>query len=95
MTTTNAPRFSLGRLVATPAALQALELAGVTALSLVRRHAAGDWVECDAEDRQANEDAVKHGDRIFSVYGLPTGEKVWVITEADRSSTCVLLPEDY
>lgn len=95
MTTANASRFRIGQCVATPAALQALERAGVTPLSLVRRHSAGDWGQCDAEDRQANEDAVTHGDRVFSVYGLPTGEKVWVITEADRSSTCVLLPEDY
>jgi hypothetical protein len=95
MTTTNAKRFELGRLVATPAALQALERAGVTPLSLVRRHAAGDWGECDAHDRQANEDAVLNGDRIFSVYLLPTREKVWVITEHDGTSTCVLTPACY
>lgn len=95
MVTTNAKLFDLGRLVATPAALQALERAGVTPLSLVRRHATGDWGDCDAHDRQANEDAVKHGDRVFSVYRLGTGEKVWVITESDRSSTCVLTPDCY
>ncbi len=95
MIATNAKRFDLGQMVATPAALQALERAGVTPLSLVRRHATGDWGECDAHDRQANEDAVLNGDRIFSVYVLATGEKVWVITEHDRSSTCVLTPSCY
>lgn len=95
MTTANASRFRIGQCVATPAALEALERAGVTPLSLIRRHAAGDWGECDAHDRRANEDAVTHGDRIFSVYLLPTGEKLWVITESDRSSTCVLTPDCY
>lgn len=95
MTTTNAKRFDLGRLVATPAALQALERAGVTPLSLIRRHAAGDWGDCDAHDRQANEDALRNRDRIFSVYELPTGERVWLITEHDYLSTCVLTPSCY
>jgi len=82
-------------MVATPAALAALEEASVTALSLVRRHATGDWGICDAADRQANEDAVTHGDRVFSVYKLSNGQNLWIITESDRSSTCVLTPDDY
>jgi len=51
--------------------------------------------DCCEEDRQANEDALKNGDRLFSVYKTAKGVKIWVITEADRSSTCVLLPEEY
>ena len=55
----------------------------------------GDFGEVDAEDRQANVDAIQHGERILSAYTLRTGERLWVITEADRSSSCVLRPEDY
>ncbi len=75
--------------------LQALERAGVTALSLFRRHAAGDWGECDAHVRQANEGVATHGDRVLSVYRLPNGEKDWVVTQHDRSSTCVLKTDEY
>ncbi len=95
MIATPIPRFRLGHVVATPAAIEALERAGVSALSLVSRHAACDWGECDSHDRQVNEDALSNGDRIFSVYVLPTGDRLWVITEADRSSTCLLQPNDY
>ncbi len=86
-------RFPLGQVVATPAAL---ELPGpLGAYGLLRRHAAGDWGDLlDAHDRRANERALKTGERIFSAYETPAG-RVWVITEADRSSTCVLLPEEY
>ncbi len=89
------PRFALGQVVATPGALEALERAGQTAWELVARHVQGDFGEVDAEDRQANEDAIQHGERILSSYTLRTGEKIWVITEADRSSSVVLRPEDY
>jgi len=89
------PRFHLGQLVATPGAIRALDQAGITAWSLVSRHLSGDWGDCDKQDRQANEDALIYGDRVFSAYALPTGEKLWVVTEADRRSTCVLTPEEY
>lgn len=95
MIKTKTSRFSLGQIVATPAALEALAEANVTAMSLVRRHSVGDWGDCDPDDRQANEDAILNGDRIFSVYRLQNGEKIWVITEHDRSSTCVLTPSCY
>ncbi len=49
----------------------------------------------DAHDRKANDAALKYGTRLLSSYALPSGVKVWIITEADRSSTCVLLPEEY
>ena len=90
-------RFAPGRVVATPGALDLIGHAG--ACALLRRHAAGDWGDLDAHDRRENERALETGARIFSAYetpgkGLRPG-RVWVITEADRSSTCVLLPEEY
>lgn len=89
-------KFPTGKLVSTPAAVETLARAGVSPLDLVRRHQSGDWGELDDEDKQANDEALLDGGRIFSSYVLPTtNEKVWVITEADRSSTCCLLPSDY
>jgi hypothetical protein len=88
-------RFELGRLVATPGALAALEEAGESAATYLARHATGDYGDLTYGDIRANESAVKHGDRILSAYHLKTGVKIYVITEADRSSTCVLLPSDY
>ena len=90
-----APKFRLGKLVSTPGALAALTEAGQSPLVFVSQHVAGNWGECDEHDRQANDDALKTGDRLFSVYRTTKGEKIWIITEADRSSTCVLLPEEY
>lgn len=87
--------FALGRLLATPAALECLTAAGRTPLEFVRRHVAGDWSEMSAEDVAANSRAVADGSRVFSGYDLPGGARVWVITDADRSQTTVLLPEDY
>ena len=89
------PKFHLGTLVSTPGALAALTEAGQTPMHFISRHIVGDWGDCCEEDRQANEDALKNGDRLFSVYRTTKGVKIWVITEADRSSTCVLLPEEY
>ena len=86
--------FELGQVVITRAALTFCEVNDVDAVALVRRHAGGDWGDLDHEDVNANVAAVRHDLRVFSSYKLPAG-KVWVITEADRSSTCVLLPEDY
>ena len=89
------PKFRLGKLVATPGALDALTEAGQSPMEFVSRHLQGDWGECCDEDRQSNEDALQNGDRLFSVYHTAKGIKIWVITEADRSSTCVLLPSEY
>jgi hypothetical protein len=61
----------------------------------LRRHASGDWGEVDDHDWKANELALKDDSRLFSAYRTAGGTKFWIITEADRSSTCVLLPEDY
>ena len=92
---TASPRFPLGQLLSTPGAIAALQAAGLTPLSLLVRHAAGDWGDLDAEDKQLNELALQDGGRIFSSYCFAGSTKVWIITEADRSATTVLLPEEY
>lgn len=89
------PLFRLGRLVSTPGALAALETAQADALALLARHVTGDWSEMDETDQQANWLAVEEGSRVFSAYRLRTGVKLWVITEADRSATVLLLPDEY
>ena len=88
------PLFGLGRTVATPGALVVLVGLGVSAVSLLSRHQRGDWGELDEEDKQTNNLAVKRGSRILSSYLFDT-VKLWVITEADRSVTTILLPEEY
>jgi hypothetical protein len=87
--------FQLGQLVATPAALKAIEEAGDSLVGYVNRHATGDWGELDQHDQKENDLALKHELRILSAYHLSSGVKIWLITEADRSSTCVLLPSEY
>jgi len=87
-------RFTLGRTVATPGALAALEQAGVSPATLLARHHGGDWGDLCPEDAAANDQALEEGSRLFSSYKVGDG-KVWVITEADRSATTVLLPQDY
>jgi hypothetical protein len=84
---------SLGQTVATPAALDVLTRPDIVAA--LRRHSAGDWGEVDADDRAANDAALQTGERLLSVYRSANGTTFWVITEADRSVTTVLLPEDY
>ena len=94
----HAPRsvcFPLGRLLATPRALDLLDSRGIDAVELLDRHQRGDWGELSAEDVAANEFAIANGLRILSAYRIGEKERVWIITEADRSSTTVLLPEDY
>jgi hypothetical protein len=86
--------FKLGLVVATPGALKLCEANNINALALIGRHVGGDWGELDDHDVAANVHAVQHDLRIFSSYAVGNA-KVWVITEADRSSTCLLLPEDY
>ena len=87
--------FALGQLVATPGALAAMEKSGQGCTEFLEHHVSGDWGELCGEDRQANEEALEQGLRILSSYRLDDGEKLWVITEADRSSTCCLLPGEY
>ena len=92
--------FSLGKLVATPAAIEAIEAAKASLPKLLERHCANDWGDVDREDAAANDAAIEDGSRILSAYVLETGVKIWIITEATnsqgmRESTCVLLPNDY
>ncbi len=89
-----AATFNLGAVVATPGAIEVLEKQGVDPVDLLRRHASGDWGDLVASDRKANDRALKTGERLLSSYPVGDG-KVWVITEADRSSTCLLLPSEY
>jgi len=89
------PIFSLGQVVATPGAIDALVEANCGAMEFLSRHIRGDWGDLCEEDRQANQYAVGHGLRILSAYHLPTGTKFWVITEHDRSVTTLLLPFEY
>jgi len=88
-------RFHPGKVVATPGALAALEASGESLLGYVARHVSGDWGEVDASDARENELSLEHGWRLLSAYSLKSGIKIWVITEVDRSSTCVLLPQEY
>ena len=89
------PLFLLGRVVATPGALQALEESNESASAFLALHLSGDWGDVPPEDRNENELALREGFRLLSSYKTKKGVKLWVITEADRSSTCVLRPEEY
>ena len=86
----------LGETYATPGAQSALEENGQNASEFIKRHSRGDFGEalCE-EDREANFEAIQNGSRLFSAYYLRDGQKLWIITEWDRSSTTVLLPEEY
>jgi hypothetical protein len=93
-------KFPLGRLAATPSALEAMEASGQTPEFFIARHASGDYGEVNDEDRQLNDEALIHGDRILSAYRTLKGVKLHVITEAaddngHRAATTILLPEEY
>lgn len=88
-------RLVLGVVVATPRALEVLGSLEISPTELLERHASGDWGDIPPEDALENEYGLKHGFRVLSSYPLPSGERVWIITEADRSSTCILLPSEY
>ncbi len=92
-----APLFDLGRVVATPGALELLAATETNHAELLERHVSGDWGEVPPEDARENARSLKYGWRVMSSYpvGEDVGRKVWILTEADRSSTCILLPEDY
>ncbi len=94
------PLFKPGQIVATPACLEELERAGQNIWEFLARHFSGDWGDLDAEDKAANDEAVKDGSRILSAYILKTGVKIWLITEAEddngnREATTGLLPDEY
>ena len=87
------PKFHLGQTVATPNALDQLTQDDV--LCGLQRHQSGDWGDVCEDDKKENDLALENGIRLFSVYRTPTHKKFWIITEADRSITTVLMPEDY
>ena len=88
-------RFSPGRVIATPAALALLGDCGKVPSEYLGRHLSGDWGDLDPHDRRENEWALKTGARLFSSYAVCPQNKLWIITEANRSSTTILLPRDY
>ncbi len=90
------PLFPLGMTVITRTAFECLMHAGQDPVEFLSRHAAGDWGEIEEEDKEQNDLSVQMGLRtLYSIYTLETGEKVWIITEADRSTTTILLPFEY
>ena len=88
-------KFPLGQVVATPGALDALDEIGIVPFILLHRHIQGDWGDLDIEDKEANNFAITHGNRVLSAYNITDTVKIWIITEADRSSTTLLLPSEY
>lgn len=89
------PLFDFGQVVGTPGALQAMDEAEQNPFGLLLRHVTGDWGDLPDEDIEENRLSVEKGYRVFSSYELETGNKVWVITEWDRSVTTFLLPSEY
>lgn len=87
--------FELGQVVVTPAAIELLEDTNTDYILLLARHQCGDWGNLGLADRMANDRATKVGERVFSSYRITDTQKIWIITESDRSSTCILTPQDY
>lgn len=88
-------RFTPGQVVATPGALAALAASGESLLNYLKRHLSGDWGDISDPDVYENEHALAYDLRLLSSYKLNLGQRIWIMTEADRLSTCVLLPEEY
>lgn len=90
------PLFKLGQIVATPAAIDLLRSMALNPLLYLGRHAFGDWGQIDDDDREANRAALKNGSRLLSSYTLnKVNDRLWIITEADRRATTLLLPQEY
>ena len=92
--------FKPGRIMATPDCLHELERAGQNLWEFMARHIAGDWGVVDADDAEANNQSLKDGSRLLSAYLLKTGEKIWIITEAEdenghRIASTGILPSEY
>ena len=87
--------FLLGQVVATPGALEAMDQYAINALDLIQRHQFGDWGNVPPEDAEENMRSVENGWRILSSYPISDDQTIWIITEADRSVTTLLLPEEY
>jgi hypothetical protein len=88
-------KFPVGQIVATPGAVAALQESGEEATPYLRRHNGGDWGELDVHDLRENQLSLQRGFRLLSAYTLRSGTKIWIITEADRSSTTILIPDEY
>ncbi len=88
-------KFPIGQIVATPGAIEALEQSGESPAIFLDRHIICDWGDIENEDQQANDESLINGSRLLSAYHLNDGTKIWIITEADRASTCILLPSEY
>ena len=89
------PLLPLGQVLATPGALVLLRSLQLTPLRFVLRHMGGDWGDICEKDRHTNAEAQVHGARVISVYMVGPTQRLWIVTEADRSSTTLLLPEEY
>lgn len=89
------PLFPLGQVVATPNAIDALRTNNQSVFTFINRHQSGDWSEMSEDDQHANRDSVAGDTRILSSFAMLGGDRIWVLTEADRSATTVLLPEEY
>ena len=94
-TTASVARFPLGQTLITPGAQEAIRDAGQMPLEFLLKHQSGDWGEVCEEDRRENELSLREGFRLLSAYLTREGEKLWVITEWDRSATTILLPSEY
>ena len=94
-TQTSVTRFALGQTFITPGAEEALQIAGQTAIEFLRRHMSCDWGELSDDDVRENEFSLTEGLRLLSNYRTAKGQHLWIITEADRSATTVLLPSEY
>ena len=88
-------RFALGQTYMAPGAEEALMIAGQTGIEFLRRHMSNDWGELSDEDVRENELSLEEGFRLLSAYRTAKGQKLWIITEADRSATTILLPDEY
>jgi hypothetical protein len=89
------PAFELGQIVATPGALAALKKAGQLPGEFLMRHVSREWGDLDEEDRKENDYCLERGFWLLSAYKTNAGDRLWIITEADRSVTTLLLPEEY
>jgi hypothetical protein len=88
-------KFPLGEIVATPESLRCIDDAGQTPDFFLDRHAQGDWGAVADEDWRANDEALVNGDRIVSAYRTLRNVRIWIVSEADRSATIIILPEQY
>lgn len=95
MVSISAPKFRLGQVAATPGALEVLQQNNQSPWDFLSRHVVGDWGDLSDDDKELNDQALKDESRLLSAYKTTDGTKIWIITEADRSATTLLLPDEY